>query len=229
MREHVIIDSFLSHLCNGCPTKLYQLKKWVANALHTPNDRTRPMLLLQGIEGGGQELFCSFLEHLFSCIDSTYTSCKITSSPEREVWGRYNGDMLHSRLVCWVDINRVTTLYKYENNIKSLLREPKMLVKNRSSDVAEDLRQISLDNKTSIVAVTSNNINYSDDSLTWLLDIRVTERIPEELACNTLHAMHTLLVSNAFKKIYKDMKGIAWQEKVWLECYQKLRENIKET
>jgi hypothetical protein len=228
MREHVIIDSFFSHLCNGCPTKVYQLKKWVANALHTPNDRTRPMLLLQGIEGGGQELFCSFLEHLFFCIDSRYNSCIITSSPEREVWGRYNKDMLYCRLVCWVDINRVTTLYKYENNIKSLLREPKMHVKYRSSEVAEDLRQISLDNKTSIVAVTSNNINYSDESLTWLLDIRTTEQIPEELALNT---MNTLLIPNAFKIIYKDMKGIAWQEKVWLECYQKneSRENMKET
>jgi hypothetical protein len=211
MWYHDIIESFFSHICNGSRTKVFKLKQWVAKALHCSNDRTRPMLLLQGIQGGGQELFCSFLEHLFWCIDDKGNSFT-TSSPQRKVWGRYNEDMLHCRLLCWVDINRVSTLYRYEANIKNLLNEPTVHVRRRGSEVAED---IFFDNETSIVALTSNNINYSDDSLTWLLDIRVTEPIPAELISD-IKAFPEIV----YKMIYEEMKVIAVREYIYEYIYE---------
>tara|TARA_R110001592_G_scaffold48564_1_gene152692 strand:- start:40 stop:2283 length:2244 start_codon:yes stop_codon:yes gene_type:complete len=120
------LNWFLNHIkvlvnYNGEHYKF--VKKWLAQMFQYPENKTIELIFISE-EGAGKGTFLNFLR----TIMGGGVRCWESTSPEDEIFGKYNDNMADAFLVCFNESNK-SNFYNSNEKKKALITEPMITIK----------------------------------------------------------------------------------------------------
>jgi hypothetical protein len=128
--EQKDISVFLNHikiLCNHEEKTYDYFIKWLGQMIQYPADKTI-MILFQGAEGCGKGMLFKIIEYMIG--NKKYLE---TTSPERDVWGQFNGLMASSFFVYLNELSKKQSM-ETEHRVKGLITDPNLQINTKGKD-----------------------------------------------------------------------------------------------
>ena len=128
--EQKDISIFLNHikiLCDHEEKTYDYFIKWLGQMIQYPADKTI-MILFQGAEGCGKGMLFKIIEFMMG--NKKYLE---TTSPERDVWGQFNGLMESSFFVYLNALSKKQSM-ETEHRVKGLVTDPMIQINTKGKD-----------------------------------------------------------------------------------------------
>jgi hypothetical protein len=164
----VRLFSHIKYLSGERPYDFMMIILWVANMLQHPETKSLCLVLLSA-EGVGKSMFTRLLQKMIG-----KTKTLRTSSPENNVWGKFNSLMIGKFLVELAEISKANMHHQYEK-VLNILEDDSFPVECKGVDGFE------LDSLHHFI-LNSNNMGACPPGRRWLL-IRSSDRYAANLDC----------------------------------------------
>jgi hypothetical protein len=125
--ELKIIRNHIKILCGNNEEHALYFEKWIGQMIQYPEVKSNFPIIISD-EGAGKGSLMRLFEKMLGC-----KKVMETTSPSRDVWGDFNGEMEHSFLVNLNELSKKETM-ECDHRIKGLITDPNLTINHKGTN-----------------------------------------------------------------------------------------------